>query len=432
MRKSRIYVYVALHHDFKKHVYFQNLKMLLFFLPLSFSVHKLYNIKSKIDYILLDNFGFDTNGSFQIKVKTDVPSTISLFLVNKVEFGSFIILRDDSLKSLCNQHIADYNFTSNLTDIKWSVKILEFGVYRPIIINCQKKKVSTNYVIDVNYRNVDSFLDYRDEGMASNYITMSLMYSSLTIAWIYNIYLFPSFSININFLLGLLPPIKAISNVFNAISYESCRINDYVSNDINRITNAIIFIYSFLTLFFIGIAANGYGVLQTRFHFTQENIGYLIISPFLSLLRLMLPLSFDTNEIIFKSLYGGLVFSIYLVLLKTSISSLMKIHDLATDIVVSQKIHFVIGFGIMSYIFLFCWALFKIVSFCCELDNNIEMFISEQIEFAFFTFTAFFYFFKERYSGEVSSSPGIEIEDADLYMLNEPTNHDFIFVSNKS
>lgn len=200
-----------------------------------------YIISSNYERQLL-NFGFEENGSFNITVKTDLKTTMIIFMATFTEMGekgkkgiSFIDLCDDP-----SLHFTQLNssYHKNISELTWSGIIPTKKVYYPYILNCNYSY--SKYIVTTNFRNVQSHIDTRDNLYPYLYFSLSFIYLFLTVVCIINICKYSVFGI-------FIPPILALT-----LSSKSIVMAAYAKIWFDRVSGVSNYDYFGTILFNIG------------------------------------------------------------------------------------------------------------------------------------------------------------------------------------
>lgn len=166
-----------------------------------------YYVTTYLPVIPLDSFGFEENGTFEINLLNSNRSTLIIFLATFDEMKSRII-HEISFLDICQNpkiHLSALNssFYKNTKMVYWRGSIKRKDVYYPYILNCNRTK--SKYTISTNFTNPASHLDLRDEFYPYFYTGLSYIYMAITVIYVINFLIFPSFGI-------LIPPILAVIN----------------------------------------------------------------------------------------------------------------------------------------------------------------------------------------------------------------------------
>lgn len=137
------------------------------------------NYYSSGNVLRFDDFGFNSGGIFNITVSSNKKATFTLLLANQTEYSSLRVY-PYLYRSFCKnktQALALLNKTSpkNTYDFEWNDQISSAGIYTPVLINCLNNNSLVYYRIELRFRNPSSFLDFRDEGISANDVTMSII-----------------------------------------------------------------------------------------------------------------------------------------------------------------------------------------------------------------------------------------------------------------
>lgn len=387
------------------------------------------NYYSSTGLIRFDNFGFDSGGFFNISVSTNKKVTLTLFLANQTEY-SYLRVYPYLYRSFCvnkTAMLSEINFTSpkNINDLTWSGTIKSTEIYTPILLNCFDNNSLIMYHIELHFRNPFTFLDFRDKGISSNDITMSIIYSIFSSVWLYFFIYERSLSINICYMLSILAPLKAISLSLTAAIYESKSYQDEVS-DFLFLTKVIVHtIYLLFFSFFVGLACDGYGVIFEKLRIISltnygfASFGFAVSSSIINLV--------DNPDVILYLVFTALIFGFYYFnLLSQSLSTAFQIQRFTNSLIVLQKSSHVLYFCLAVIFCLIAMFIFQCFSIVKEMEHCLSDGILELIEFAIYVFIAFFYIPRQSFYGDESQYfSGIQ---ADAFYLTEPAQNEIVFI----
>ena len=162
--------------------------MIFFFLS-SICYRLIDNYYSSRDVIVLDNFGFDSGGFFNVTISTNKKVNLTLLLANQTEYSSLRVLPYLYRTFCVNRSImlSELNITSpkNINYFSWNGKIKSEDIYTPLLVNCFSNRSLIVYHVELYLRNPLTFLDFRDKGISSNDVTMSIIYCVFSLVHIY-------------------------------------------------------------------------------------------------------------------------------------------------------------------------------------------------------------------------------------------------------
>lgn len=402
--------------------------MFLFFLSL-ICFHLIDNYYSSTGVIRFDNFGFDRGGHFNITISSNKKVDLTLFLANQTEYSSLRVYPYLYQTFCLNKTImlSEINITSpkGINDFTWSGIIKSTEVYTPILLNCFSNKSLITYHIELHFRNPFTFLDFRDKGISSNDTTMSLIYCLYSLIW-FIIFLYErSLTINICYMLSILPPLKAISLALTAATYESLSYKDDVSDLLFYSKLVISTIHLLFFSFFVGLACDGYGVIFEKIRIVSlTNYGFASFG--FSLSSSMINIV-DNPDIILYLVFTSLIFGFYYFnLLSQSLSTAFQIQRCTNSLIVLQKSSHVVYFAlsvILCLIILFVFQCFSIVK---EMEHSLSDGIEELIEFSIYVFIAFFFIPRKSFYGNESQE--MTSIHADAFFLSEPSQNEIVFI----
>lgn len=387
------------------------------------------NYYSSGNVLRFDDFGFNSGGIFNITVSSNKKATFTLLLANQTEYSSLRVY-PYLYRSFCKnktQALALLNKTSpkNTYDFEWNDQISSAGIYTPVLINCLNNNSLVYYRIELRFRNPSSFLDFRDEGISANDVTMSIIYCVFSFVWFINILYVRSLSINICYMFAILPPIKALSLALAAATYESLSCSDSVPNLLFYAHITANSVHLFLFSFFIGLACDGYGVFFEKLQNSSfMNYGFASFGFSLSMSLINI---FDNPDIILYLVFTSLIFGFYYFnLLSQSLSTAVQIQRRTSFLIVIQKSTHILDFSLSVISCFILMVTFQCFSIVKELNHNLSDGIMELIEFAIYAFIAFFFMLRKSFNG-FDSQQNCDLQ-ADACYLSEPSNNEFVFI----
>ena len=206
--------------------------------------------------ILLDPFGFEKDGFYNISINSDEVFDLILIMDKTLDTIDY-----SSIKQYCIQHEK-----SSLNFLNFQGNVTRKGVYYPILIDCDvdiQNGTKKKYWIDIFYRNPKNYIDYRSVLLPNIYLALTIIYFLIFFIWTGNGIIFPKFKIQLHTLLTIQPLIKVISLYSCYLFWENMKKGDDKNQGLITISTMFgILLYAmFLTT--IGLVGFGWCIFGT-------------------------------------------------------------------------------------------------------------------------------------------------------------------------
>jgi len=355
----------------------------MFTLFLSLTKSKLVQYTTSYSALRLHSFGFEINGNYSFRIESKSPYSFQLLFADKEEFNILypILFNIDPCKKIYMFATRiNYSSTINTSLIKLAGEITEKGVYTPILLMC--KPLNSYYFLSYQYQNPSSLLDYRDYNVSTIYIIFSFIFTSISMLWLINLLMYPSFFIHISHLISVLPAIRGLNMCYSSLLWEDKKSSEDIPNFSSYISLILTVLDRGSTYSIICLASYGWCIFRKNL-FGYEWISAILV-PYLGIL------TFEylglTNEIsvFFSCLMVFLVTSLHFIkTILMNFALIIKLDDETESNVLKSKIslcyRFVASFISISFtaVLLFPFSqmngyleekqiLYQNIYFCCE------------------------------------------------------------------
>ena len=342
------------------------------------------HISDETEVKVLSEFGFSRNGEIQISIFGLNITNTTVILASSSQYSQIHSdLRNSA--NLCKHpeqlNHYKYNFTSKLNTNSNMFQFLlrENGIYYPIVFNCNHKTLS----VTAQYKNSNSYLDYRDRFIPPFNVLMSIIYSVIGLYWIFNMITHPSFDLALPKLFSFSCCLKGVSLAYMAKYWQELSIDGeaslktvIIAETGSVISNSILFMVNLL-------GAYGLSIYRTKIDYGE------IISSLSTALWFFIPRRFihHTDDILLSVIFGLVGFAA----ISSFIGRISKASYFATQIYDTNQSHILIKLKsklaiwftselLLATVFL----LFSICYMICMLVRNSILYICE--EFMIFTF----------------------------------------------
>ena len=390
--------------------------MILYFFLFFYTTYHLFN-HDKI--LKINDYGFDPNGTGFI-----------IFFLNE-EYSTFIKSSYISFNRICNGTFPDdvyykYNLQDNGRNSTITEKINNSRILVPFVANCGQHQL----ILKIQFKNQNSYLDFRDQPLPAIYATLSLIYPFISIIWIINSLKYPQFHIRIHTAFTFTAIFKALSLYLSSRVWYSRSLYDDCSNYL-LFFSEIVFVFSHSLLFVVNaLAVSGWDTYRERISFDLVINNSLVTCWFF----VMLSICRCTNyTFILIPLYSMalLVGCIYAQMIYSDIVTAYQIAQLnlshENNPTIPLKVSIVMRFsGLVSLwmiIFLFILTYFLV----CEVPRYIRNTIYELSVFCIFIIDFVVFRFKKEYEPYFEQrieddKPTDQPVKQQLVMLKEPND----------
>ena len=211
---------------------------------------KKIKVQSSHLFVVLPTFGFLENATFSFDISTAAESRVQAYLVPSDDLTLKKLTSRQFLMVCQNQtnHVSDLNMTNTSvgTRVHWTGKVRDMSVYYPILVNCVSNR--TVYEVSMKFQNPGSLIDFRHEPYPMSYIGTGLLHAVCGLSWIVNIMWFPQFHIPLQYILAVMPVLKAIVNTFQGAFWETRRTTDDWDPRIQSVNLSLRCLYTFIVL----------------------------------------------------------------------------------------------------------------------------------------------------------------------------------------
>ena len=251
---------------------------------------KTYDVESDSKILVTSSFGFDSGGSFDIKMNLREfnYSKIILFLSNYNRFNQernifnacnsssnfkFSDLNFSYISNNKNDIYSPHQYNSNVTTgtILWNGTIDDRQIYSLWILNCDGRH-TLKFLIDIQFKNKNSYIDYRDELIPQIDFIFSGIHLFLSILWFCNLFLRSEYSIPLHQIISTISLFRVLSLLIDASVWMDKKSTDVLTN--SKFITHKSFITIYYTLFFasLSLVLSGYCTFReklTRYEFFE-------------------------------------------------------------------------------------------------------------------------------------------------------------------
>lgn len=286
--------------------------MLLYLIPYFYATYHLFN-HDKI--IKINDYGFTANGSFTLRLNTPNRTGFVIFFLGE-EYSTFIRSSYISYNRICNEsfpkdiyyrYYLQENKNSTITEV-----VNKSLVLVPFIANCGQHQL----ILNVQFKNQYSFLDYREQSLPFIYATISFIYPVITLLWIINSIMYPQFHIKIHTAFAFTAIFKSLSLYLSSRVWYSRSLHDKCSLYL-LLVSEVIFVFSHSFLFVVNsLAVSGWNTFRERITFDQVMNSCLVSCWFFIMLSICRCTSYSfiliplySMALLVGCIYGQMIYS---------------------------------------------------------------------------------------------------------------------------
>ena len=257
---------------------------------LYFYLGQSYAFKCKINSIAKSHFfksyGFEVNGEYNVSLDNLYDCTNFLFgLLTREESikvnNMFAHIDDIDCKDIKKEIGISFEYTVDKNKSNFSGKLDKKGIYTPIIMLCNAK--SSNYKILMEFKNPNTYLDYRKIPLLILKPIITLMFCILLILWVIN--WTRNFTLK-NLLHLFLTITFGVSFFYMLFYWLNLKHLDKTDKDTVLVHFVMIFdvLHKFFLLMAMMLAANGWCIifekLETKVFITSGLFSILAVIPY--------------------------------------------------------------------------------------------------------------------------------------------------------
>jgi hypothetical protein len=362
--------------------------------------------------LILPNFGFEVNGTFEITLRSDHLANYVLIMEHPSDPETVSRLRPKLLRRFCSRGLTpgspSMRFVGFAEGGSANISgIISFrAVYTPFLVNCDYDEA--RYAANLSYSNPDSLIDTRLAMAGTIYRFLSYVYLLFCVLWLINAFRFSNFRVPLHTVFAILPVIRFLSTHYIALMWDDRRTNPTQSK--YEITAFVLdFVYFSIYLSSIAFVGAGWCIFRRRINFSQivRTIGVSIVSP---LGVVLCPFAVDLYETL--PLFGLILFGL-LLYVKVNIFNIILVVKLLDSMtkqpLVSTKIKLAKRFVIVSFTHLLVTAAGSVLLLVYDMSSIAPTIFFEGLFLLGTLVQMIFFMFRKQYAGE---APGKDVDVA--------------------
>ena len=352
----------------------------------------------------LPSFGFRKNGTYDIKVVGATAQQYQLFVRKLSENIEF--------EKVCTE--SKLNLNTN-----WKCIVKRKGIYSFYIVDCFRNN-SDNYV-NIKYLNPKGKGDYREVGIYTLLIVLTITYLVIFILWIINKYMHSQFSIGIHKCMTFLPLLKAF------LTFYETRIYDYDKDTVNVKICLLISVITHAFLFgLMGIICAGWSIYTERCK--KIDLFVYIVMPLIY---------FGSSALLnFSSMFFSISFVSFMIYAMKLTFTFSNIKNMLYQIHThryKQKLILILSFMHNVLILVFFSSFINILALSLNIMSSIRLLILEGGILMLFISQMYFFFYRTSYDPQdlVTQTELIScIKKNKLFLFLEPKGNILCILNN--
>ncbi|OHT13694.1 hypothetical protein TRFO_16137 [Tritrichomonas foetus] len=396
---------------------------------------------SNWQFTLLRDYGFDKNGYFGFKLKSNNSFRAAVFLLPVEQFKTLDF--SQSSTKLCERNMTMlkniafkyyYQIFPHSKTHEFTGTVGNPGVYKAVVANCEKNSFNLTYY----YRNKRTFLDSREKYFPSFYIILSFVSTTVVVAWLINAIRFHRFHVKLHSLFMLSAALVAISYYLKAKKWIALTVVDNIANSKLYYLSIFVEIQAISFIFTVNaIAAYGYGILYD----SQSSISTFgsIANIFIRIFALcqfeciIKGLLISTNSLFYFSLYFlttyyGLVYFGYINEGFQIAYYIMNDLDESNTHAI-QKCELIMKFTYDFSLLLIAIFITDLYNIIMELYWTTFMVLREIFLIIVMYIDIHYFFYRNGYEGSMEPIEDQPETESTLMLINDPNKTEYAFAS---
>lgn len=367
--------------------------LFVFFFVSSLSLKYSTRIERKTHVIYLPEFGFDKGGTFKARyLGTNVNGSLTILLTEQQYYRNRTYYKEPA--NFCTNITKRQEFIFHISKGQrldsWDHVFLGKDVYFPVFYNCLLRDIQ----LDVEYKNNNTYLDRRDQLIPYIAMLLSLIYTIMTLLWIFNIFQNQRFNISLVNFFAATTAIKALS--IGAEAYLWAQIAELDSDNVSFFLKLGIGIFDVMTnsLVFLvnGFASNGLSTLRPSLTISEFFYRYLAIFWYFFCRKLLE----SSDDILFTFIYTfvcTMAIASYAITIGNGAFFTQQIGEqYQNDNQIALKTKFALKFNVVYSEFVLCFVFCTAFSALARLKNAL-LFTCEETIILLVAFMDYMYFY---------------------------------------
>ncbi|OHT02884.1 hypothetical protein TRFO_06937 [Tritrichomonas foetus] len=380
--------------------------------------------------VKITDFGFEYNGSYTFRYISQNYSGFIIFMLSR-EYSSFAKSSYLSFLRICNRSFPEEPYMAYYLEGR-DLEIIEGRVNKttvlvPFVANCHSHQLNLN----IQMKNMHSYLDYRDYHIPSIYLMMSFIYPFISVFWVINGLFYPQFHVTLHTMLSFSGVFKALSLYYSAKVWNTKALFDKCPLTL-QLVSELTFVFSHSFLFIINaLAISGWGTYREKIPFDQIINTSLITMWFFIVISIC---HCATYAFFFVPLYAMAVFvcCIYGQMIYSDIISAIHLIPLVRrtnyNEMMYKKIELIVRFGGIVTVWMTILTFFLIYFLVGDVPHYVQNTIYELFILAIYIIDIYVFFFRKSYEPVCENVEEVEEpepEKQELVLLKEPNDEWF-------